>query len=157
MSKELALEEVRNKVEARKNQIKREYEDKIKKLEEKIEQHKRERDAKLTEAEKQFREGFFQAFRSAVGEEDYTWLCEWLMKNKENEIKEAGNRHEKKRADELKKMNVDDYLLDYFKDPEIERLKRDMKQSKPEEAKRLSLILTKLRLEQLILSRTALL
>ncbi len=156
MSKEPTLERVKKELEARTSEIKEEYERKIRELEEKIEQHKREKDAKLIEAEKQFRKGFFAAFKSVVGEEDYIWLCKWLIKKKEKEIEEAEKLHEKKRADELKKMNIEDYLLDYFKDPEIERLNKDMKQIKREESKRLSLILTKLKLEQLRLSRTAL-
>jgi hypothetical protein len=154
MSKEPTLDRVKKELEARTSEIKEEYERKIGELEEKIEQHKRERDDGLIETEKQFRQGFFVAFKSVVGEEDYSWLCKWLLKNKEKEIGEAVKRHEMNRAEEIKKMNVEDYLLDYFKEPKIERLKKDMKQSKPEEVKRLSFILTKLRLEELRESRT---
>ncbi len=156
MSKEPTLERVKKELEARTSEIKEEYERKIRELEEKIEKHKRERDARLVETEKKSSKDFGVAFKWFVGEEDYIWLCKWLIKKKEKEIEEAEKLHEKKRAEELKKMNIEDYLLDYFKDPEIERLKKDMKQSKREESKRLSLILTKLKLEQLRLSRTAL-
>lgn len=157
MSKEPTLERVKKKFEARTSEIKEEYERKKRELDEKIEQHKKERDSGLIEAEKQLREGFFFAFKSVLGEEDYNWLYKWLVKNKENEIKEADKRREKKRADELAKMSVEDYLFWYFYDPEVEeRLKRDMEQSKPEEVKRLSFIVSKLRLEKLRLSRTRL-
>ena len=92
-----------------------------------------------------------------MGEEDYSWLCKWLVKNKEKEIEEAEKRHEKKRADELGKMSAEDYLFWYFYDPEVEeRIKKDIEQSKSEEAKRLSFILSKLRLEGLRESRTRL-
>jgi hypothetical protein len=92
-----------------------------------------------------------------VGEEDYSWLCEWLMKNREREIEEAEKRHERKRANELKEMSVEDYLFCYFNDPEIEgRLKKEMEQSKSEEVKRLSFILAKLKMENLWLERTRL-
>jgi hypothetical protein len=157
MSKEPTLERVKKKFEARTSEIKEEYERKKRELDEKIEQHKKKRDAGLIKAEKQFREGFFFVFKSVLGEEDYNWLCKWLVKNKEKEIEEADKRREKKRADELEKMSVEDYLFWYFYDPEVEeRLKKDMEQSKPEEVKRLSFILSKLRLEKLRLTRTRL-
>jgi hypothetical protein len=157
MSKEPTLERVKKKFEARTSEIKEKYERKKRELAEKNEQHKKERDAGLIEAEKQLREGFFFAFKSVLGEEDYNWLCKWLVKNKEKEIEEADKRREKKRADELEKMSVEDYLFWYFYDPEVgERLKKDMEQSKPEEVKRLSFILSKLRIEKLRLSRTRL-
>jgi len=79
------------------------------------------------------------------------------VKIKEKEIEEAEKIREKKRADELEKMSVEDYLFWYFYDPEVEeRLKKEIEQSKPEEAKRLSFILSKLKLEKLRLSRTTL-
>ncbi len=156
MSKETTLERVKKELEARTSEIKGEYKRKRRELEEKIEQQKRQRDDRLVEAEKQFRKGFFFAFKSVVGEEDYGWLCGWLMKNKEKEIEEAEKRHKTKRADELKNMNVEDYLLNYFKDPEVERLKKDMEQSKPEEVERLSFILVKLKMGGKWLDRTRL-
>lgn len=157
MSKKPILERIRKKLEVRNSEIKEEYERKIRELEEKIEQHKMERDARLLKTEKQFRKGFFAVFKSVVGEEDYSWLCKWLVKNKEKEIEEAEKRHERKRVDELGKMSIEDYLFWYFYDPEVEeRLKKDMEKSKPEEVKRLSFILSKLRLEKLRLSRTRL-
>jgi hypothetical protein len=155
MSKEPTLESARKRLEARTSKIKEEYERKIKELKERIEQHKRERDASLKRAEKQFRKDFCVTFKGVVGEEDYSWLCEWLMKNREKEIEEAEKRHERKRANELKEMSVEDYLFCYFNDPENEgRLKKDMEQSKSEEVKRLTFILAKLKLENLRLERT---
>lgn len=157
MSKEPTLEGARKKLEARTGEIKEEYERKIKELEEKIKQHKRERNARLIRAEKQFRKDFCITFKGVIGEEDYSWLCEWLMKNREREIEEAEKRHERKRANELKEMSVEDYLFCYFNDPEIEgRLKKEMEQSKSEEVKRLSFILAKLKMENLWLERTRL-
>ena len=154
MSKEPTLERVRKKLEARNSEIKEEYERKIKVLEEKIEQHKRERDSRLVRTEKRFRKDFCVAFKGVVGEKDYSWLCEWLVQNRKKEIEEDEKRHEKKHANELKEMSLEDYLFYYFNDPEIERrLQKDMKQSKSEEVKRLSLILTKLRMENLRLER----
>jgi hypothetical protein len=157
MPKGPTLERVKKKFEARTSEIKEEYERKKRELDEKIEQHKRERDAGLIQAEMQFREGFFYVFKSVLGEEDYNWLCKWLEKNKEKEIEEADKVREKKRAEELEKMSIEDYLFWYFYDPEVEeRLKKDMEQSKPEEVKRLSFILSKLKLEKRRLSRTRL-
>ncbi len=157
MSKEPTLERVKKEFEARTSEIKEEYERKKRGLEEKIEQHKRERDARLAEAEKQSRKDFGVAFKWFVGEEDYGWLCKWLMKNKEKKIEEAEKRHERNRADELSKMSVEEYLYYYFYDPEIEeRLKKDLDQSKPEEVKRLSFILTKWKIEEQRIGRTRL-
>jgi hypothetical protein len=157
MSKEPTLERVKKELEARTSEIKEEYERKIGALEEKIEEHKKEREARLVEAEKKSRKDFSVAFKWFVGEEDYGWLLKWLMKNKEKKIEEAEKRHERKRADELNKMSVEDYLYYYFYNPEIEeRLKKDMEQSKPEEVKRLSYILTKWRLEAQRIGRTRL-
>lgn len=154
MPKEPTPERVRKKLEARISEIKEEYEGKIKKLEEKIEQHKRERDARLIRIEKRFRKDFCLTFIRAVGEEDYSWLLAWLVKNREKEIEEAEKRHERKRANELKEMSVEDYLFYYFNDPEIERrLEKDIEQIKPAEVKRLSFILRKVRLENLRLGR----
>jgi len=155
MSKEPTLERVRKKLEARISEIKEEYEEKIKELKEKIKQHKKVRDAELIKTEKRFRKDFCIAFKSVIGEEDYNWLCDWLMKNREKEIKEAEKRHERRRVNELKEMSVEDYLFHYFNDPKIERrLKKDMEQSKSEEVKRLSFILAKVRLEKMINARS---
>jgi hypothetical protein len=154
MSKEPTLERVRKKLDAKTSEIKEEYEGKIKELEEKIEQHKKERDARLIKTEKRFRRDFCIAFKSVVGEEDYSWLCEWLMKNREKQIEEAEKRHERRRANELKEMSVEDYLFYYFNDPKIERrLEKDIEPSKSEEVKRLSFILAKVRLEKMINER----
>ncbi|HVP26648.1 MAG TPA: hypothetical protein VMT26_03175 [Candidatus Bathyarchaeia archaeon] len=155
MPKKPTLEDARKKLEAKTSEIKEEYERKIKELEAKIEQHKGERDTRLIRAEKRFRKDFCVTFKGVVGEEDYNWLSEWLMKNREKEIEEAEKKHETKRANELKEMSVEDYLFRYFNYPKIEgRLKKDMEQSKSEEAKRLSFILAKLKLEKLRVERT---
>jgi hypothetical protein len=155
MSKEPTLERVRKKLEARTGEIKEEYEGKIKELKDKIKQHKKERDARLIKTEKRFRKDFCTAFKSVVGEEDYNWLCDWLVKNKEKEIEEAEKRRERRRANELKEMSVEDYLFHYFNDPKIKRrLEKDIEQSKSEEAKRLSFILAKVRLEKMINARS---
>jgi hypothetical protein len=150
MSKKSTLERVRKEFDARISEIKKEYE-------RKIEQHKKERDTRLTKAEKQFRKDFCIAFKWVLGEEDYTWLRKWLMKNKEKQIEEAEKKPGKKRADELKKMSLEDYLFYYFSDPKVEeRLKKDMEHSKSEEVKRLSFIQTKLRMERHRLEETTL-
>jgi hypothetical protein len=76
------------------------------------------------------------------------------MKNKEKEMKEAEKRHETKHAKELKETSAEDYLVYYIKKPKIEeRLKKEMKQGKSEEAQRISLILAKLIDENLRLDR----
>jgi hypothetical protein len=155
MSEKMTLERVRKKFSANTSEIKEEYERKIKELEVKIEQLKNERDARLTRAEKQFRKDSCITLKWLVGQEDYNWLNEWLAKNKEKEMKEAEKRHKTKHVNQLKEMGVEDYLFYYFNSPKIEgRLKKEMKQSKSEEAERLSLILTKLKLENLRLVRT---
>jgi hypothetical protein len=155
MSKEMTLERIRNKLDAESSEIKEEYERRIKKLEAKIERLKKERDARLIKAEKQLRKDAGVFFKQVVGQEDYIWLNEWLMKNKEKEIKEAAKKHETKHVNELKEMSAEDYLFYYFSNPEIERrLKKEMEQNRSEEAKRLSFILAKLKLEHLRLQRT---
>ena len=155
MSKKMTLERVRKKFGANTSEIKEEYERKIKELEVKIEQLKNERDARLTKTEKQFRKDSCITLKWLVGQEDYNWLNEWLAKNKEKEMKEAEKRHKTKHVNQLKEMSVEDYLFYYFNNPKIQgRLKKEMKKSKSEEAERLSLILTKLKLENLRLDRT---
>ena len=157
MSKELTLEEVRNKFEARKSQIKREYEDKIRKLEEKIGQHKKQRDTKLTRSEKRFRKEFCLTLKEIVGKEDYELLRKWLMTRKKKEVEEAEKRHEKERANELKEMNAEDYLFCYLNDPENEkRLQEDAAASKLEDVKLLTSVVTKLKLEHVWLDGTLL-
>ncbi len=157
MSKKPTLEGARKKLESRTSEIKEEYERKIKELEKKVKQHKKERNARLIRAEKQFRRDFCLTFKGVLGEEDYSWLREWLMKNRKKEIEEAEKRHKTKRVNELQEMSVEDYLFCYFNDPKIERwLKKDMEHSKSEEVSRLSLILTKLRMENLRAKRTIL-
>lgn len=155
MFKEPTLKRVRKKLEAKTDEIKREYERKVKELEKKIEQHKSERDARLIEAEKSFHKDFSVAVKWVVGEEDYDWLCEWLMKNREREIEEAQKKHERKRVNELKDLKAEDYLFYYLNSPEIEQqLRKDAVHSKPKEIQRLSLILTKLKHEKLRIERT---
>jgi hypothetical protein len=155
MFKEMALERIRKKFDAKTKEIKEKYERKTKELEAKIEQHKRERDARLAKAEKQLRKDTGVFFKRVVGQEDYVWLNEWLMKNKEKEIEEVARRHETKHVNELKEMSAEDYLFYYFNNPEIERrLEKEMEQNKSEEAKRLSFILAKLKLEYYRLDRT---
>jgi hypothetical protein len=151
----MASERIRKKFDAKTKEIKEKYERKTRELEAKIEQHKRERDTRLAKAEKQLRKDAGVFFKRVVGQEDYIWLNEWLMKNKEKEIKEAANKHETKHVDELKEMSAEDYLFYYFSNPEIERrLRKEMEQNRSEEAKRLSSILAKLKLEYLRLQRT---
>jgi hypothetical protein len=155
MPKEMTLEPIRNKLHAKSSKIKEEYERRIEKLEAKIEQLRKERDTRLVKADKRFRKDSCVWFTRVVGQQDYRWLSEWLMKNKEKEIKEAGKKHETKHVNELKEMSAEDYLFYYLNNPEIERrLKKEMEQNKSEEAKRLSFILAKLKLENLRLQRT---
>jgi hypothetical protein len=155
MSKEMTFERIRKKFDAKTGEIKEEHERKIKELEAKIERQKKERNARLIKAEKQFRKDSCITLKWVVGQEDYSWLNDWLVKNKEKEMEEAEKRHKTKHANKLKEMSVEDYLFYYFNKPKIEgRLKKEMEQSRSEEAKRLSLILTKLKLENLRLERT---
>jgi hypothetical protein len=155
MPKEMTLELIRNKLHAKSSEIKEEYERRIEKLEAKIEQLRKERDTRLVKADKRFRKDSCVWFTRVVGQQDYRWLSEWLMKNKEKEIKEAGEKHETGHVNELKEMSAEDYLFYYLNNPEIERrLKKEMEQNKSEEAKRLSFILAKLKLENLRLQRT---
>jgi hypothetical protein len=159
MSKRPTLQQVRKKFEARTSQIKREHEKKIKKLEARIEEHKTERDARLAEAEKQFRKDFGVVVKWIVGEEDYSWLSKWLMKNREKEIEEAESKNEAKRTNELREMCFEDYLFYYFyyyfENPEVERrLKKEMEQNESEETERLSSILAKLKLQKFHWDRT---
>jgi len=156
-SKELTLEEVRYKFEARKSQIMREYEDKIRKLEEKIGQHKKQRDTRLTRSEKRFRKEFCLTLKEIVGKEDYELLSKWLVTRKKKEVGEAEKRYEKERACELKDMSSEDYLLYYLNDPEIEkRLQEDKASSKPKDFELLTSVVTKLKLEHAWLDGTLL-
>ena len=155
MSKEMTFERIRKKFHAKTSEITEEYERKTEELKAKIEQLKKQRDARLIRAEKQFRKDSSLILKWVVGQEDYSWLNAWLVKNKEKEMEEAEKRHEAKHANELKEMSVEDYLFYYLSNPRIQgRLRKEMKQSKSQEAKRLSLILTKLKLENLRLERT---
>jgi hypothetical protein len=155
MSKEMTLEHVRKNFDAKTSEIRKEYERKIKELKAKIERHKKERDTRLIKAEKQLRKDSCLYFKRTLGQEDYNWLNEWLMKNKEKEIEEAEKRHKTRHANKLKEMSAEDYLFYYFSNPGMEeRLKKEVEQNKSEEAKRLSFILAKLKLEYFRLDRT---
>jgi hypothetical protein len=156
MSKEIALKHIRKKFDAKTSEIEKEYDKKIKELETKLFYKKKEKNARLAKAEKQFRKDSVVFFKGTVGQEDYSWLNEWLMKNKEKEIKEVAKRHETKQVNKIKKMSTEDYLFYYFNNPKVEeRLKKEMEQNKSEEAKRLSSILAKLKVEYLRLQRTS--
>jgi len=149
------LERIRKEFDAKSSEIEKEYDKKIKELETKIFYKKKERSARLVRAERQFRRDSRVFVEFVIGEKDYNWFNEWLMKNKEMEIREAEKKHETKLADKLNKMSSEDYLFHFFNKPEIQvRLRREMEQSRSEEAKRLSLILAKLNVEYLRLSRT---
>jgi hypothetical protein len=116
-----------------------------------IDRKRKERDARR-KAEKQLWKDSAVVFKWIVGQEDYSWLNEWLMKSKEKEIEEAGKRRKTRHVKKLKEMSAEDYLFHYFNNPEIEdRLKKEMT---PKEAKRLSFILLKLKAEYLRLQRT---
>ena len=151
----MAFEHARKKFDAKTSEIKKEYERKIKELETKMFYQKKKRDARLIKAEKQLRKDSFLYFKRTLGQEDYNWLNEWLMKNKEKEIEEAEKSHKTRHANKLKEMSAEDYLFYYFSNPEIEeRLRKKAEQNKSEEAKRLSFILAKLKLEYFRLDRT---
>jgi hypothetical protein len=114
----------------------------------------RKRNEILVKVEKQFRKDSGVVFKWIVGQEDYSWFNEWLIKNKEKEIEEAEKRHKTRHVKKLKEMSVEDYLFYCFNNPEIEgRLRKEMK-PKSEEAERLSFILGKLKAEYLRLQRT---
>jgi hypothetical protein len=155
MPKEMSFESIRKELDAESSEIKEEYERRIEKLEAEIERLKKERDARLIKVDEQFRKDSSLFLKWVIGEEDYSWLNKWLMKNKEKEIKEAAKKHKTKHVNELKEMSAEDYLFYYFSNPKIERrLKKEMEQNRSEEAKRLSFILAKLKLEYLRLQRT---
>jgi hypothetical protein len=155
MSEEMTYKRIRKKFDAKASEIKEEYERKTRDLEAKIVRLKKQRDARLIKAEKQFRKDFSLTLKWVLGQEDYSWLSSWLVQNKEKEMQEAEKRYKTKNVNELKEMSMEDYLFYYLGDPRIEgRLRKEMKQSRSQEAKRLSLILTKLKLENLRLERT---
>ena len=157
MPKELkpTLEQIRQKFDAKTKEIREEYGRRTKELEAKIEHRKRERDTGLARAERQFRRDSGVAIEAVIGEEDYAWLRKWLMKNKEEEIAEAGSRNETKRVNRLQKMSFEDYLFHYFNRPDVKRRFRGrMKRDKSEESARFSSIVVKLKLENLRLDRT---
>jgi hypothetical protein len=155
MPKKMTLHRIRKELDARNRKIQKEYDRRIKELETKIWRQKKEGNAKLIKSEKQFRKDFCITVKWIVGEEDYDWLNQWLLKQKEKEINETEKKHETKLANKLKKLSAEDYLFYYFNQPKIEeRLKKEMEQNKSEEGKRLSLILAKLEWENLRLVRT---
>ena len=67
MSKKSNLERVRNKFEAERSKVKREYEI----LEERI---RKERDKRLADSEREFRKEFGVAVKELLGKD-----CEWLI------------------------------------------------------------------------------
>jgi hypothetical protein len=116
-----------------------------------IERKRKERDARL-KVEKQLRKDSGVVIKWVIGQEDYNWFSEWLMKSKEKEIEEAGKRRKTRHVKKLREMSAEDYLFYYLNNPEIEeKLKKEMK---PKEAKRFSFILLKLKAEYLRLQRT---
>ena len=156
MSKESTLGQAKKKFEARKNRIKEEYENKIKKLEERIAKNKTERDARLANSEKQFRKEFYFDIKEVVGNEDFDWLIHWLMKSKETEAEEAEKRNEKGSAEELRAMSAEDYLFRYLSDPKAaKRLKKSLT-GKTEDIERFISIEEKLKQENMWLEGTLL-
>ena len=156
MPKEVTLEEVRKRFEAKASQIRREYEEKKKRLREKLEQTELERDAGLVNAEKQFRKDSSLTLKAILGE-DYEWLMQKLAESKEAETKEAEERFQIERAEKLRGMSLEDYLFRYLSDPEVgERLKAIIKAGKPEDIERFVSIESKLKLENAWLKGTLL-
>jgi hypothetical protein len=155
MSKKTTLKRIREDFDAKTSEIAKEYDKKIKELETKMFYQKKKRDGRLIKAEKQLRKDSFLYFTRTLGQEDYNWLIEWLLKKKEEEIKEAEKRRETRHVNLLKKMSAEDYLFYYFSEPEIKgRLEKEMERRRSKDAKRLSFILAKLKMEYYRLDRT---
>lgn len=93
---------------------------------------------------------FSLALKKVLGKEDYEWLIQWIVKNKEKEAEEAEKREETILANKLREISPEDYLFGYLGDPEIEKkLKASDAINKREDVERFSQIVAKLRLEKI--------
>jgi len=147
MFSESAVKQAREKFKKRKEEIEREHQA----LEKRI---RKEKEARLAKSAQEFRKEFCLTIKQLLGEEDWLWLTQWLAAKKEKETEDAENRYESERAEELRKMNSEDYLFRYLSDPIIKKKLDESESNKPEDTERLVSIVSKLRLEKVWVNGT---
>ena len=157
MPEDSISERLRKRFDARKSEIKKEYEIKLERLEKERDAKIAERDAKIAESNRRFRKEFCVALKEVVLKNgDYEWLLQWLEKTKENEAQEAENKLEKEKAEKLRAMSAEDYLFRYLKDPQVVERTKALVAGKPEDIERFLSIESKLKYESTWLDGTLL-
>ena len=96
---------------------------------------------------------FSLALKDVLGKEDYQWLIEFAEKHRETEVKDAENSFEIEKIDKLKAMSSESYLFHALSDPDLERKLRQSGLAK-QDAKRIGIIVAKLRFEKTWLDET---
>jgi hypothetical protein len=93
------------------------------------------------------------ALKDVLGKEDYLWLIEFAEKNREKEIQHAMKSFEIERIDKLKAMSTESYLFRALSDPDFEKKLRQSGLAE-HDAKRIGIIVAKLRFEKIWLDET---
>jgi hypothetical protein len=141
MAKLSSLADIKKELDARRNRVKKEFENRIQESEKKaeyyrkrIDAHKKKRDAKIAKIEKSLSKRIDATLKKSLGEKDYRRLHEWLLKKKKEEIDRAcaraqptENENYQKQLVQLDEMDPRDLVLFYFNNRSSleEELKRD--------------------------------
>jgi hypothetical protein len=141
MSKPSSLAQIKKELDAKRNRVKKEFENRIQESEEKaeffrkrIDALKKKRDAEIAKIEKNIGERADAALKKRLGEKYYGRLHEWLLKKKKEEIDRARvrvqlteNEDYPRQLVQLDEMDPRDLVLFYFKNKNRleEELKRD--------------------------------
>jgi len=101
---------------------------------------------------KNYRE-FSMALKDVLGNEDYQWLIEFAEKHRVKETKNAENAFEIEKIAKLQAMSTEDYLFHVLSEPDFEKKLRQSGLAE-QDAKRIGIIVAKLRFEKTWLDET---
>lgn len=142
MPKQSSLDHIKKELEARRSRVKKEFENRIREADKKREQYrerieaqKKKRDAKIAKIEESFGKRVDATLKKSLGEEKYKRLQEWLLKKKQEEIRQlqekiqtTGNEDYQRQLAQLNETDPKNLLLaDYFSNRKklLEELERD--------------------------------
>lgn len=90
------MDSIKKELDARRNKVKEEFENRMQEAERKaeyyrkrIDAHKKERDAKIDKIEKNLGKKAAAMLKKRLGEKDYRRLHEWLLKKKKEKIEKT--------------------------------------------------------------------
>ncbi len=96
---------------------------------------------------------FSLALKEVVGKEDYQWLIGFAEKHKEKEIQEAEYTFQIEKANKLRAMSTEAYLFHALSDADFEKKLKESGLTE-RDAKRIAVIVAKLRFEKVWLDET---